>query len=117
MTDTVEKKNPVSKFVSDYWFPIVMVSCGIGLVSSLYSATIGHQREVTRISQQNPGCIYLESSRLGVGQHYMICNGQITLVRAQDSTDPQEVSDATVENAIAPEPTATPSAAATTPAK
>jgi hypothetical protein len=73
----------------------------IGLLN-IYESTAGHKKEVTLVSQQNAGCIYLESSRLGEGQHYMICNGQITLVRVGDvNKNPSEVSTEVVEDAVA----------------
>lgn len=78
------KTNSALKFVSDNWFPIVMFSSLGGLLVTTLGSIAQHREEVKNISLQNAGCIYLESSKLGEGQHYMICNGQITLKRLQD---------------------------------
>jgi hypothetical protein len=79
-------------FLSENWFPLSMFGVvALGLVSVL-SNVAEHREEVQTISVQNAGCIYLESSKLGEGQHYMICNGQITLKRVADGeqTDPEQ---------------------------
>jgi len=99
----------------DNWHIATFGTLFVVAMINLYQSTVGHKIEVTQVSQENPGCIYLESSRLGAGQHYMICGGQITLVRVKSETNPEEVSQAAVDNAIAPEPTEP--AATTTPAK
>lgn len=91
----------------DNWHIVTFGSLTLIAVINLYQSTVGHKIEVTQVSQENPGCIYLESSRLGAGQHYMICGGQITLVRTKNAADPVQVSQETVENAIAPEPETT----------
>lgn len=82
----------VKTFLSDNWFSLLMLSiAGVGLTSVLTSVS-EYREEVQTISVQNAGCIYLESSKLGEGQHYMICNGQITLKRIADGekTDPEQ---------------------------
>jgi len=82
----------IKSFVSDNWFSLLMFgAAGTGLISVL-SNVAEHREEVQTISVQNAGCIYLESSKLGEGQHYMICNGQITLKRVADGeqTDPEQ---------------------------
>jgi hypothetical protein len=72
-----------------------------------------HESKVTQVTRQNPGCIYLESSRLGVDQHYMLCDGRINLVHlaAEGELPAPEVVDV-IQNAVEPAPVAT-----TTPAK
>jgi len=95
--------NKFSEWFGDNWPTVVFGTLFIIGGYGIYSKTVGHQIEVTQISQENPGCIYLESSRLGSGQHYMICGGQITLVRTKGDADPEEVSQAAVENAITPD--------------
>jgi hypothetical protein len=87
MVDTI-KANPVLKFVSDNWFSIAMLSCAAAGIASIIGSAAQHREDVRAISVQNAGCIYLESSKLGEGQHYMICNGQITLKRLQDGETP-----------------------------
>ena len=47
---------------------------------ALLTAISNHEEKVTQVTRQNAGCIYLESSRLGVNQHYMLCDGNINLV-------------------------------------
>jgi hypothetical protein len=47
---------------------------------ALFTAISNHEEKVTQVTRQNAGCIYLESSRLGVNQHYMLCDGNINLV-------------------------------------
>jgi hypothetical protein len=112
MVDTI-KANPILKFVSDNWFPIVMLSCVVGSFTAVLGNIAQHREEVRTISVQNASCIYLESSKLGEGQHYMICNGQITLKRLQDgeTTDPDQALEAAIP---APTNTATPTPSAAT---
>lgn len=95
------KINATTKFVSDNWFPLMMFGVvGIGLFSILGNIA-QHREDVQSISVQNAGCIYLESSRLGEGQHYMICNGQITLKRLQEGeiTDPEQALEEAIPDA------------------
>jgi hypothetical protein len=103
---------PVAKrFLSDNWFALIMLGvAGTGLVSVL-SNVAEHREQVQTISVQNAGCIYLESSKLGEGQHYMICNGQIALKRVADGeqTDPEQALEEAipdVSNAATPTPVA-----------
>ena len=79
----------------------------------LITAISNHEERVTQVTRQNPGCIYLESSRLGVNQHYMLCDGNINLVHlAGDGELPAVEPVDVIQNAVEPAP-----AAATTPAK
>ena len=112
MVDAI-KTNPVIKFASDNWFPIIMLSCAAAGLTSVLGSIAQHREDVQAVSVQNAGCIYLESSKLGAGQHYMICNGQITLKRLQDgqTPDPEQA----LEEAIpAATNTATPTPSAAT---
>jgi hypothetical protein len=86
------KVNTAVKFVSDNWFSLLMLGVVSTAVISVVTSVAGHREEVRNISVQNAGCIYLESSKLGEGQHYMICNGQITLKRLQEGEelDPEQ---------------------------
>lgn len=74
----------VKSFVSENWFSMCMIAVAGSAVSSLIIGAAQHKQEVQTVSVQNAGCIYLESSKLGEGQHYMICDGQITLKRIRD---------------------------------
>lgn len=82
----------VKTFLSDNWFSLLMFGAAAVGLTSVFTSVAQHREEVQTISVQNAGCIYLESSKLGEGQHYMICNGQITLKRVADGehTDPEE---------------------------
>ena len=71
-------------FVSDNWFSLLMFGVAGAAFVSILGNIAQHREDVHAVSVQNAGCIYLESSRLGEGQHYMICNGQITLKRIAD---------------------------------
>jgi hypothetical protein len=101
----------VKTFLSENWFSLMMGGIfGVGLIS-IISNVAEHREEVQTISVQNAGCIYLESSKLGEGQHYMICNGQITLKRVADGeqTDPEQALEEAipdVSNAATPTPVA-----------
>lgn len=112
MVDNI-KTNPVLKFVSDNWFSIVMLSVTAAAFTSVIGSIAQHREDVRQVSVQNAACIYLESSKLGDGQHYMICNGQITLKRLQDGDAPN--TDQALEQAIpAATNTATPTTSAAT---
>lgn len=91
MIDT-PKANTAVKFVYDNWFSLLMLGVVSAALISVVSSISGHREEVQNISVQNAECIYLESSKLGEGQHYMICNGQITLKRLQagEAIDPEQ---------------------------
>lgn len=101
---------PVAKsFLSENWFSLLMFGiAGAGLTSVITSVS-EHREEVQTISVQNAECIYLESSKLGDGQHYMICNGQITLKRITEGEQPNPTQ--ALEDAI-PTEVATDAAAA-----
>jgi hypothetical protein len=100
MIDT-PKVNTAVKFVSDNWFSLLMLGVASTALISVVSSVSGHREEVRSISVQNAGCIYLESSKLGEGQHYMICNGQITLKRLQDGEviDPEQALEKAIPDA------------------
>jgi hypothetical protein len=106
----------VKTFVSENWVSLIMFAVAAVGVTSILSGVSQHREDVQTVSIQNAGCIYLESSKLGEGQHYMICNGQITLKRVADGeqTDPEqaleeaiptEAATAPAENKTAPPPT------------
>ena len=76
---------PVAKWIKDnYWmvlFTVLFASAAFSLIGN----AADHKNQVQEISKQNAACIYLESSDLGDGQHYMICDGQIVLKRLSDA--------------------------------
>jgi hypothetical protein len=60
-----------------------------------------HEENVSQVTRQNSGCIYLESSRLGVDQHYMLCDGRINLVHlAADGEVPAVEAVDVIQNAV-----------------
>ena len=105
------KANNAVKFVSDNWFSLLILGVVSTALISVGNSIAGHREEVQTISVQNAGCIYLESSKLGEGQHYMICNGQIALKRVADGeqTDPEQALEEAipdVSNTATPTPVA-----------
>jgi hypothetical protein len=72
--------NKFSKWVSENTTGLLFAA-GLGIPLFLLLFMVArHENKVTQVTRQNPGCIYLESSRLGVDQHYMLCDGRINLV-------------------------------------
>jgi hypothetical protein len=70
---------------------------------ALLSTVIRHEQNVSLVTRQNSGCIYLESSRLGVDQHYMFCDGRINLVHlAAEGEQPVSEPIDMIQNATAP---------------
>lgn len=88
---TMVRKNPVGKWISDNYWMIVFSILFLTGTYSLISGVAEHKYQVQEISKQNASCIYLESSKLGDGQHYMICEGQIVLKRLVDGTQQANV--------------------------
>lgn len=115
VTDTIRTKvdsNKFGKWVKDNaWFAFFILSFSF-MIYSIFSSSYEHKQEVQEISKQNASCIYLESSDLGDGQHYMICEGQIVLKRLTDETD-QVTTEEKLEEVVPTEA----SNAATPPAK
>lgn len=69
---------------------------------ALLTAISNHEENVTQVTRQNSGCIYLESSRLGVDQHYMLCDGRINLVHlAGEGEEPVTEPIDVIQNATA----------------
>lgn len=74
------------------------------MLYSMLTSMYRKKEELQEIARQNIQCIYLESSDLGSGQHYMLCDGQIVIRRLSDQTteiDSEEV----LEKTIPTEPT------------
>jgi len=91
------------------------VAAGLGIPLLLLFYIVGkHEENVSQVTRQNSGCIYLESSRLGVDQHYMLCDGRINLVHlAADGETPTVEAVDVIQNAV----DETAPAASSTPAK
>jgi hypothetical protein len=116
---TEVKTNAVSlvlKWIKDnYWTLIFSVLFLTGVFSILSSAA-EHKNDVQEVSKQNASCIYLESSDLGDGQHYMICDGQIVLKRLSENTDNQPTPEEQLQEVV-PTEASNETAKATPPAK
>ncbi len=93
-----------SKWVSENTTGLLFAAVlGVPLLLLLFMVA-RHENKVTQVTRQNPGCIYLESSRLGVDQHYMLCDGRINLVHlAGDDELPAPEAVDVIQNAIEPE--------------
>ena len=78
------KTNKYVAWFTENWFTLFFF-LAFALIITLVSVNANNYRNgVQGVSKQNVGCIYLESSDLGSGQHYMICDGQIVLKRLVD---------------------------------
>lgn len=101
MTEVTKIKTaPTLKWIQDnYWMVIFTVLFLTGAYS-LISSVSEHKYQVQEISKQNAGCIYLESSKLGDGQHYMICEGQIVLKRLSDGTETETTPEQQLEEVV-----------------
>jgi len=93
-----------SKWVSENTTGLLFAAVlGVPLLLLLFMVA-QHENKVTQVTRQNPGCIYLESSRLGVDQHYMLCDGRINLVHlAGDDELPAPEAVDVIQNAVEPE--------------
>lgn len=104
---TLVRKNSVGKWVTDNYWMLIFSGLFVTGAYSLISSAADHKNQVQEISTQNAACIYLESSKLGDGQHYMICNGQIVLKRLSDEVS-QETPEEKLEEVVPTNATATP---------
>ena len=105
------KTNKYVAWFAENGFVVVMLLFFVVILGSLFSNVISHRNSVRDISTQNAGCIYLESSDLGAGQHYMICDGQIVLKRLVDEDEVETKTEEKLEEVVPTE------AKPTTPAK
>lgn len=96
--------NKFFKWVSENTTGLLVVA-GLGIPLFLLFYIVGkHEENVSQVTRQNSGCIYLESSRLGVDQHYMLCDGSINLVHlAADGETPAVEAVDVIQNAVEPE--------------
>jgi hypothetical protein len=90
------KTNKYVAWFTENWFALFFFAA-FALIITLVSVNANNYRNgVQGVSKQNVGCIYLESSDLGSGQHYMICDGQIVLKRLVD----EDVAESTTEEKL-----------------
>lgn len=108
---TEVKTNKYVEWFSENGFTLGALLFFLVIMGSLMSNVISHRNSVRDISTQNAGCIYLESSDLGAGQHYMICDGQIVLKRLVDEDEVEAKTEEKLEEVVPTE------AKPTTPAK
>lgn len=106
---TIVRKNPVGKWVADNYWMLLFSGLFVTGAYSILASAAEHKNQVQEISKQNAACIYLESSDLGDGQHYMICNGQIVLKRLSDEV-PQETAEEKLEEVVPTNASETPPA-------
>ena len=81
---TEVKTNKYVAWFTENWFTVFFFLAFALIIAAVSSNISNHRNGVQGVSKQNVGCIYLESSDLGSGQHYMICDGQIVLKRLVD---------------------------------
>jgi len=93
--------NKFSKWVSENTTGLLFAA-GLGIPLLFLFYIVGqHEENVSQVTRQNSGCIYLESSRLGVDQHYMLCDGRINLVHlAADGEVPAVEAVDVIQNAV-----------------
>ena len=101
-------KTKASNFLDRSWSGVILFAGAALATAYVVSGIMNHATEVKTVSLQNATCVYLESSDLGSGQHYMICNGNIVIVRAkqEEIADPEETLEEVlpvVENTTSPE--------------
>lgn len=97
-----------TKWVKDNYWMLIFSGLFFTGAYSLISSAAQHKYEVQEISKQNAACIYLESSKLGDGQHYMICDGQIVLKRLADVDEAQPTPEQQLEEVVPTNATETP---------
>lgn len=101
MTEVTKiKTSPAMKWIKDNYWGLLFTGLFFTGAYSLISSAADHKYQVQEISKQNASCIYLESSDLGDGQHYMICEGQIVLKRLSDGTEAQPTPEQQLEEVV-----------------
>jgi len=117
MTEVTKIKTaPALKWIQDNYWMVIFTILFLTGAYSLISSAAEHKYQVQEISKQNASCIYLETSDLGDGQHYMICEGQIVLKRLSDGTETQPTPEEQLEEVVPTEASNT-TAKATPPAQ
>jgi hypothetical protein len=108
---TEVKINKYVAWFTENWFTVFFFIAFALIITSVSINVSNHRNGVQGVSKQNAGCIYLESSDLGDGQHYMICDGQIVLKRLVDEDAVEPTTEEKLEEVVPTE------AKPTTPAK
>jgi hypothetical protein len=94
------KTNKYVAWFTENWFAVFFFLAFALIITSVSISVSNHRNGVQDISKQNAGCIYLESSKLGDGQHYMICDGQIVLKRVVDEDEVEATTEEKLEEVI-----------------
>jgi len=97
---TEVKTNKYVVWLSENWFTAFLFLAFVSIIGTLIADVIDHRNGVQGVSTQNPGCIYLESSDLGDGQHYMICDGQIVLKRLAEEGGVEPTTEEKLEEVV-----------------
>jgi hypothetical protein len=108
---TEVKTNKYVAWFTENWFAVFFFLAFALIIAAVSSNISNHRNGVQGVSKQNAGCIYLESSDLGEGQHYMICDGQIVLKRLAEEDEAEPTTEEKLEEVVPTE------AKPTTPAK
>lgn len=102
---TEVKTNKYVAWLTENWFMVFFFVVFSLIIGSLVSNIINHRTSVREVSTQNAGCIYLETSSLGDGQHYMICDGQVVLKRLVDEYGVEATTEEKLEEVVPTAPT------------
>ena len=97
---TEVKTNKYVAWFTENGFTVFFSLAFVLIIGSLFANVIDHRNGVQGVSTQNPGCIYLESSDLGDGQHYMICDGQIVLKRLAEEGGVEPTTEEKLEEVV-----------------
>jgi hypothetical protein len=97
---TEVKTNKYLAWFTENWFTVFFFLAFALIITSVSINVSNHRNGVQGVSKQNAGCIYLESSDLGDGQHYMICDGQIVLKRLVDEDAVEPTTEEKLEEVV-----------------
>jgi hypothetical protein len=102
---TEVKTNKYVAWFTENWFAVFFFLAFALIIASVSISVSKHRNGVQGVSKQNAGCIYLESSDLGDGQHYMICDGQIVLKRLAEEGEAEPTTEEKLEEVVPTAPT------------
>jgi hypothetical protein len=97
---TEVKTNKYVAWLTENWFTAFFFLLLTLIIASVSINVSNHRNDVQGVSKQNAGCIYLESSDLGDGQHYMICDGQIVLKRLAEEGEAEPTTEEKLEEVV-----------------
>jgi len=97
---TEVKPNKYVAWLTENWFTAFFFLLLTLIIASVSINVSNHRNDVQGVSKQNAGCIYLESSDLGDGQHYMICDGQIVLKRLAEEGEAEPTTEEKLEEVV-----------------